>query len=512
MSRMFDRSSGSASTSRSTNRPVSVNISDPPACKAPSLDQIRTSFNAIYHTYIGVPMKVSAGSVPLPSEEEPPALHPDWVFDFLIRSGLDPAETRDHQSTRIPASLSFDHTMPPGLAAGRQAPGPGANATNQAPTLQERVYELVGENGLIGLVAFFVLQTFQPESLLARALRGALVLPSFAEFCEDLIECLESVRHDTYGQVASYIPALAQADPDKLAFAICSVDGQRFAYGDYQNVFSMQSTCKPFAYCLAAQENGLEAVHRHIGREPSGARFNAFALNRHGLPHNPMINAGAITAHSLIRSNWRSSRRIHYIIDTFHVGALPENADVKATLELYLRACALEVDVRTLAAMASTLSNGGVSPLTCERVISQETTKSCLQLLLSCGMYDSSGEWACTTGLPAKSGVSGAIFICVPNVMGLAVWSPRLDARGNSHRGVQFAKAVCQKFALSIFDQMLPGANQVDPTMSELPKTNGPIPPVANSFDEGHGHPAPPLQEATVGVADAQLQASQMPV
>jgi hypothetical protein len=112
-----------------------------------------------------------------------------------------------------------------------------------------------------------------------------------------------------------------------------------------------------------------------------------------------------------------------------------------------------------MAIMAATLATGGRCPMTHESIITKDIVKNCLQLLLSCGMYDYSGEWACTIGLPAKSGVSGSIFVVIPNVMGLAIWSPRLDSRGNSYRGVQFCTQMTEQFSLSLFDQIFGGGN-----------------------------------------------------
>lgn len=126
-----------------------------------------------------------------------------------------------------------------------------------------------------------------------------------------------------------------------------------------------------------------------------------------------------------------------------------------ATLELYFQLCAAQINCQKLAVIASTFANNGICPLTGVKCAELNNIKSTLQLMLSCGMYDHSGEWSCTVGIPAKSGVSGAIFLVVPNIMGLAVFSPPLDHRGNSVRGVEFCKKMSSYFAFSIFDQVI---------------------------------------------------------
>jgi glutaminase len=124
-------------------------------------------------------------------------------------------------------------------------------------------------------------------------------------------------------------------------------------------------------------------------------------------------------------------------------------------LDFYFQTCSLEVNVKTLASIAATLANGGICPATGRRILSPETVKNCLILLFSCGMYDYSGAWAFNVGLPAKSGVSGCIFVVIPNVMGLCTFSPRLDFRGNSVRGIEFCKILAKRYNFHIFTQLV---------------------------------------------------------
>ena len=132
----------------------------------------------------------------------------------------------------------------------------------------------------------------------------------------------------------------------------------------------------------------------------------------------------------------------------------PENTNLDETLELYFQSCSIEINTRILSIVAATLANGGTNPFTGERIFKSETVKNILSVMLTCGMYDYSGEFAFKIGIPAKSGVAGAIMIVIPNVMGIAVWSPRLDEIGNSYRGIEFCKYFGQKFNFHIFDSL----------------------------------------------------------
>ena len=228
------------------------------------------------------------------------------------------------------------------------------------------------------------------------------------------------------GKVASYIPELAKADAEAFALGCCTIDGQRFELGlredDAKRRFCVQSVMKPMNYALALELAGETTVHAHVGREPSGQGFNEITLNHKGRPHNPMINAGAILTAALIRPGLPVDRRFAlinrlwrgaaagdapgfdeavYASETQHAdrnhalayfmrehGCFPPEADMHEALELYLRCCAIETDVRRLACVAATLANGGVCPVTERQLISRESVKAVLSLMLSCGMYD----------------------------------------------------------------------------------------------------------------------------
>jgi glutaminase len=326
-------------------------------------------------------------------------------------------------------------------------------------------------------------------SLVERALRRELVIPDFAAFREDIGEIFEATAGEKGGVVASYIPQLARVNPELAAFGLCTIDGQRMAFGDTDERFCLQSTSKPISYCLALEDEGPERVHRHVGREPSGQSFNNLALNHEGLPHNPMINAGAIMVCALIGRHLPPSDRFEHVKrvwtrltggvePTFDEavyeserktadrnfalgyfmrehGAFPEGTDLIETLDFYFRCCSLELNVRDFSVVAAALANGGICPLTEERIFGAETVRNTLSLMYSCGMYDFSGEWAFTVGLPAKSGVSGVILVVIPNTLGFAVWAPRLDTYGNSVRGIALCQELIRRFNFHHYDRLV---------------------------------------------------------
>jgi len=264
--------------------------------------------------------------------------------------------------------------------------------------------------------------------------------------------------------------------------------------GDAATAFCLQSVSKTVSYCLALDEHGTEAVHQHVGREPSGRSFNELALNPQGLPHNPMVNAGAIMCCSLIRPEADIADRFDLVAATWQrlaggrrpgfnnavylserqtadrnfalgysmreSGAFRPGTDLVAALEFYFQACSIEVDAQMLAIAAASLANAGICPLTEDPVFTPGTVQSCLSMMSSCGMYDFSGEFAFTIGLPAKSGVSGAVMLVIPGLMGIAVWSPRLDELGNSVRGIEFCRKLVAEYNVHGFDSLVTGRGQ----------------------------------------------------
>ncbi len=325
-------------------------------------------------------------------------------------------------------------------------------------------------------------------ALAEQVLGGSLVIPQFAQFSSELTKIFEGVSELRQGKLPTYIPQLERVDPEKFAVSVCTIDGQRFSIGDSDDSFCVQSCSKPMTYCIALEAVGGEELHKYVGREPSGKTFNELTLNSWGLPHNPMINAGAIMCGALIKRK-TASDRFDFVMDkwkeaaggakigfnnavylserqtadrNFALGyfmrekkAFPPETELLDVLEFYFQCCSIETTTRAMSVIAATLANGGTCPLTGIQVFRPDHVKNCLSLMLSCGMYDFSGEFAFAVGIPAKSGVSGAILLVVPNLCGVAVWSPRLDELGNSVRGVEFSKQLVSKFKFHTFDSMV---------------------------------------------------------
>ena len=281
------------------------------------------------------------------------------------------------------------------------------------------------------------------------------------------------------GALAGYIPELAGVDPERLALSLSSADGHIYESGDAGAVFTMQSISKPFTYALALDQLGESAVDARIGVEPSGEAFNKISVDQlTNVPKNPMINAGAIVACSLIpgrsaedrfglirdfysacagrrlevdenvyRSEQTSGSRnrgIAYLLDSF--GALDSDPD--EVLDVYFRQGSLQVTTSDLARMAATLARGGLNPLTGRRVTDPRVVRRSLSVMVTCGMYDAAGDWVSAVGMPAKSGVAGGIVAVLPGQLGIGVYSPRVDAKGHSVRGVLLCRSLSERLGL----------------------------------------------------------------
>ena len=303
---------------------------------------------------------------------------------------------------------------------------------------------------------------------------------SFQSFLNDLYLKYKPLRD---GKVARYIPELAKADPDWFSVCMMTVGGQVYEVGDYEQLFTIQSISKVFVYGMALEEHGRDYVLTKVGVEPTGEAFNAIVLDeRSKRPYNPMVNAGAIATTSLIKGS-DPTERLNRMLDMFrryighdifidisvfmserttghrnramahlmlNFGMIDEKID--EALDLYFQQCSLLVNCRDLAVMAATLANKGINPLTGVRAVDSRYIKDILSVMYTCGMYNFAGEWAYTIGLPAKSGVCGGIIVIVPNQLGIAVFSPPLDERGNSVRGVKVCEELSQQFGLHLFD------------------------------------------------------------
>jgi glutaminase len=287
-----------------------------------------------------------------------------------------------------------------------------------------------------------------------------------------------------YGSGRGYYPP-EQAGEESERFAIClaSADGRVYEVGDTAVGFPLQSLSKVFAYALALADHGREHVLERVGVEPSGDSYHSISFDeRNHRPFNPMVNAGALVTSDLVqgsspeekferllallrlyagnetlavdektfRDEMRTAdrnRATAYLMRSRHM----LEGDVEAILALYLRQCSVHVTCRDLAVMAATLANGCVNPLTGHRVLPRERVRDVLSVLYTCGMYDAAGQWAYDVGVPAKSGVSGGILAVVPGKGGIGVYSPGLDAYGNSVRGIRVCREMSANLGLHVF-------------------------------------------------------------
>ncbi len=286
------------------------------------------------------------------------------------------------------------------------------------------------------------------------------------------------------GNLANYIPELSRADPSAFGLSLVTVTGQVFVVGQAEQLFTIQSVSKPFVYGLALEDHGREEMLRHVGVEPTGDPFNSFTrLERaDGKPFNPLINAGAIATTSMIKGDGPAARfnrlldmLARYIghpvpvdmpiftseratghrnraIAWFLMNCGHLGGDLDEALDLYFKQCSVLVTGKDLAMMGATLAAGGVNPMTGERALQQEYVQDLLSVMYSCGMYDYSGEWAYRVGLPAKSGVGGGICIVIPGVCGIGTFSPLLDPRGNSVRGLRALEQFSTDYKLHVFN------------------------------------------------------------
>jgi glutaminase len=296
-------------------------------------------------------------------------------------------------------------------------------------------------------------------------------------------EVYEKYKDVNDGEVATYIPELGKANPNHFGIALVSVDGQVFSVGDCEQEFTIQSISKPFAFQMALEALGRDKVLEHVGVEPSGDAFNSIELEPRTMrPYNAMINAGAIAIASLIK-NETPEAGVHAFVQTMQAAAgrplridelvyLSEaatghrnraiaylmlncgiiDACVEHSLHQYFSQCSLLVNTCDLAMMAATLANLGTNPVSGENVFDFRFIKDTLTVMFTCGLYDHAGEWAFRVGLPAKSGVGGGIIAVVNRQLGIGVFSPRLDAKGNSVRGILACKELALQLGLHAFE------------------------------------------------------------
>jgi glutaminase len=286
------------------------------------------------------------------------------------------------------------------------------------------------------------------------------------------------------GKNASYIPALAEVDPQLFGLCVATVDGQIFSAGDAECQFALESISKVFTAALAIEQVGPRAFHRKVGADPTGEAFNSvLALELHNdKPNSPMVNAGAMTATSLVSATDADDRSRQILqIQTDFAGrpitvseqiASSERAtnfhnraiawlllcggymycDPMEACDVYTLQCSTLVTAVDLAIMGATLANGGVNPATGKRVIAQANVSHVLSLMAMEGLYTASGDWAYTVGLPAKSGVGGGLVAVSPGKLAIAAFSPPLDKAGNSVRAQAAITQIARTLGLGLFN------------------------------------------------------------
>lgn len=311
---------------------------------------------------------------------------------------------------------------------------------------------------------------------------------------DHLDQILDGVRDIDDGEIVDDIPDLDAADPDLLAAAVCTISGNIYSAGDDDIEFTIQSISKSFVYALAVQELGRDKIFETVGMEPSGEPFNELSLGGEtNRPMNPMINAGAIAVNQLINGEESSVEDRVEVIRAFlselagrelkvneeradsEFGQADHNLaiahmlrshgiiddDAREAVLSYSRQCAIEVTVRDLAVMSATFANGGIQPVTGKRILDPDVCRLTLSVMSSAGMYDASGRWMATVGIPAKSGVSGGLIGTLPQQLGIATLSPRLDPQGNSVRGVKIFERFSEEMGLHLMASDASGAHTV---------------------------------------------------
>ena len=285
------------------------------------------------------------------------------------------------------------------------------------------------------------------------------------------------------GKVADYIPALANVEPDQFVMAIQMFDGSSFGVGEINKKFSIQSISKVFTFTLALEHYGKE-LYKRVGHEPSGNPFNSLVQLEYenGIPRNPFINAGAIvTADTLVSIHKENTfdeilkfirkvsndETIVYDEDIFEselehgfrnfalINMIKSykniHNEINEVINTYFKQCSIMMSPNELASSMLFLANHGVNPLTNEQIITESKAKRINSLMLTCGHYDASGDFAYKVGLPGKSGVGGGIVAIVPKKMAICVYSPRLNKQGNSLIGTKALELFTTKTGLSIF-------------------------------------------------------------
>lgn len=303
---------------------------------------------------------------------------------------------------------------------------------------------------------------------------------NFKEIIQDVFEKVNTIEHQ--GELASYIPELANVDSKNFGVYISTIEGARYGIGNCYDKFSIQSIAKVLSFSLAYSILG-EKIWDRLGVEPSGSAFNSLVQLEadNGIPRNPFINAGAIVISDILLSNldnpkedflafvksisninnlnfskniaesersmgYRNSALCNFIKSFGNI-----KNDPSEVLDFYFYLCSLEMNCKELSELFLFLANNGSSIYNSKQIVTKSQSKRINAIMQTCGFYDESGEFAFKVGLPGKSGVGGGIIAIHPNKYAISVWSPRLNDKGNSYKGMRFLEEFTSKSELSIF-------------------------------------------------------------
>ncbi|HHW80102.1 MAG TPA: glutaminase [Bacteroidales bacterium] len=297
---------------------------------------------------------------------------------------------------------------------------------------------------------------------------------------EDIYTELSKI--DNKGVVAEYIPELSKIDPNKFGVQLTTVEGDKFAFGDWDERFSIQSIAKVFSYVLAYSLIKSDLWDR-VGVEPSGTAFNSLVQleSDKGIPRNPFINAGAIVVCDILVSELEKPKEdiLTFIRELSGINSINFNSrvaeserstgftnmalvnfmksfgnihnDIEEVMDLYFNLCSIEMNCMEVSKSFLFLANNGVVPYSGKSILSPSRTKRANALMQSCGFYDESGQFTFKVGLPGKSGVGGGIVAVHPQRYCITVWSPPLNPKGNSYKGMLFLEEFTTRTELSIF-------------------------------------------------------------
>ena len=310
---------------------------------------------------------------------------------------------------------------------------------------------------------------------------GHLLVP---ELVQGLVaEAHERFKSSTEGENSTVYPALARVPSDLFGICVAGTSGNLYEAGDDRHEFSIMSVSKPFVFALVCQTMGAQPARERLGVNATGLAFNSLAAVERGDDGrtNPMVNSGAIATTSLVPGSTHEARWrfIHEGLSRFAGRTLPINDEVYASAsetnyrnqgiarllqsysriyldpaeatDLYTKQCSLNVTARDLAVMGATLADGGVNPLTKERVVDGANCGYALAVMATAGLYETSGDWLFDIGLPGKSGIGGGIVTVSPGKGGLGTFGPRLDRAGNSVKGQLVAKFLAERLGLDLF-------------------------------------------------------------